>query len=319
MYNEDQKKEYLSYIGDDDFAITIQNYFKRIAEMEEYLGKDIADMNVNEAISALLTLNIRSVNYRSHVISCLRGYAEWVISTGRGTQDNQLNSIRVEHLSSEKAIRMQMLKDPNQLNEILRKVFPMDYNFPRRAERDSLILNLLYLGMTPEELQLLKKKDIQVEEMIIKSPLSDTVYTIDERIISLWEKCSESSVIEKSGARQGKDFFVCKLFDSDFLFRSMQGFSNKEMFRIQNFARTVNKIFRDYSKISDEVIYISIIGVRRSGLFYRIYLSEQGGLKITPKVISEIIDDKKIKPTSLNSRGRILYKDYIEWKTAFEL
>ena len=75
LYNEEIKKEYIDFESKNSDAI--RRYFQRIYDKENEYKKDIYDMNREELLDTITSLNIRREESRSHFISLLRGYIIW--------------------------------------------------------------------------------------------------------------------------------------------------------------------------------------------------------------------------------------------------
>lgn len=318
MYNEQQKQEYIEY--DSLNAQCIRFYFERIGEIELLYQKDIADMSVKELVTTLSSLNVRTISSRRHLISIVKGYIEWAIHNRKTNNDNKIENIKPDDIGSQYAITTQMLKSPEQVEEILNVAYVKGYSDKEnRAVRDKLIYWLLYSGMTIEELELLKKTDIDYEKKTIISPIFENIaYDIDDNIMSLWEKCCKITHIEKI---HGGSYSIanCKLVESDYLFRPVAGQTVEEKsFGKGSIVPIIYKIYNIYFEETGNYIKVSPINIKISGIYYKLYLLEKEGTKITSNIIIKYFNITGYKTKKvLLAKVRKYVVDYANWKEGF--
>lgn len=313
MYNSSQKEEYIAHEMIN--ATTIRQYFLRISPIESLFEKDIADMNVEELKAALTSLNVRSLLGRRHLLNIMRGYVGWAIYNKKTANENKIDNIKPEDISSNYAVRTQMLKSPEQVENILNIVAEKDYDGePNREIRDRLVYWLLYSGMNLEELNLLKKTDINFETKTVVSPVnSEKVYEINDTIAELWKEFASIFYIEDARGRTNE------LVDSDYLFRPLvrKNMENTRTFGVIQLGGITKNISKKYYEITGEYIMISPMNIQISGNFYRLYLLEESGIDITADVIIKYIG---ITLEDHTQKIKMVYryrKDYENWKEAF--
>ena len=75
MYNSRKKMEYIKHESTNSKVLV--NYFARIAKKEMEYHKDVINMTYQELRDTIESLTIRRSDTRAHLISALRGYANW--------------------------------------------------------------------------------------------------------------------------------------------------------------------------------------------------------------------------------------------------
>lgn len=319
MYNAGQKQEYINH--ETINATGLRQYFERLSGIEELYGKDIADMSAEEARAALTSLNIRSITTRRHFISLVKAYIDWAIYNGKTRNDNKIATLKPEDIGSHYSVVTQMLKSPEQIEHILGTAFGSVYaEQENRQARDSLIFWLLYAGMTINELELLKKTDINYAEKTVASPIEkDVVHSVDDNIVSLWRKCCEITYIERVGTRWGKDIIQAKLAENDYLLRIIAGTKDNadRTFGVNQMSILITKIFRAYFEATGEYIVVTPSNIKLSGIFYRLYQYEKSGNEVTVEIFSEYLRLKYETRVEMMDKSKRFRVDYAEWKDAF--
>jgi len=321
MYNEETKKEYIDFEKKNPEAM--RRYFQRISEKENEYNKDIYDMTKEELTDTITSLNIRREVSQSHFISLMRGYITWAKLYGKTNNENHINNITPESISSHEAIKNQMLKNPEHLQEILDNY--MDFvDYENRSKRDSLIFWLLYSGLELEEIQVLKKDDLNFESEIITTKDGKKI-NIDDKIVELWRHCSRMGYVEKKNTRAEfafkksnvSEYIKCNLEENNYLFRpTVKNKSTSDVIPLTTLRGIICNLFRDEDDNSNE-IKLSPINIKNSGIFYRLSLLESSGVKITLEIIAEkfYIDYKNKLELPLKTRKWRI--DYDDWKRAF--
>jgi len=329
MFNEKQKQDYINYEGVN--SITLEQYFKRIAPMERQYNKDITDMDADELKGTLSSLNIRREESRGHCISLLRGYINYMKLIGKTDNSSAINSITPESIPADNAIKSEMIKSADQLKEILDAAARYEYQ-DNRSIRDKLVMWLLYLGLTIEELRHLRKNALNDDGIVttsVKKAKNDTVsivtkkYKADENVLALWEECANMTFIEKDGSKYGKHAVNYELVDNEYMFRPIIGQKKagtdlQQPCNVTFFASIVAKIFKNYFELTGNNILVSPLNMRNSGIFYRLNLEEANGKEITPEVIAEEFDIEYTSTVGLSVKTRKWRKDYDNWKLAFK-
>ena len=319
MFNPIQKQEYIDYEKNNSVLLT--QCFKRLSECEKLFSKDVTDMTEEELKSLFSSLDIRREDTRSQIISLLRGYINWAKLTGKTDNNSAIFKLTAATVGSQNSIVQKMLKDKQQMEDVVDKGIDRGYFLQEnRAARDELIFRLLYEGLTIKELTILKKKDINLAEKTVVCASGKTI-EIDDKILSLWNQCTEMTKIEKSGERFGKDILYYDLVDGDIMFRTTLTKKTKTNDGLtQNvFMKIIAKIFAGYKDATSIEILATPANINASGGFYRTYLAEKNGEKITQNNIAKYLKkeydyDSEKQMLSAMRKWKI---DYEDWKIAF--
>jgi len=319
MYNEDQKLEYISFEATNSRTLT--RYFNRIAPREEFYDKDIADMSEEELKESLLSLNIRSITSKGHLISLIRAYINWCIENKKTENKNVAYNIKPEDIDSKHAIKIQMLRSPEQIRYILNTVYNPDiYKYTNRAIQNKLVFWLIYCGLRITELSSLKKTDINYDKKIVINPVNRNAhYDINDEVVFLWERQTKQTYIEKGGVHNKNDVYYYELIENDFLFRPIKGNNTdtERKYSVSLLASIIIVIFRDYYEQTSEKLRISPENIRLSGAFYKLYLREINGEQITPDMMIVVLGLTPSSDSDLRLLTRKYFIDYEEWKSAF--
>ena len=323
LYNEEDKKEYIEFERKNSDAV--RRYFQRIYEKENEYKKDIYDMNRDELFDTITSLNIRREESRSHLISLLRGYITWAKLYGKTKNESHINNITPESINSRETIKIQMLKNPGHLQEILDKSLNF-IDYENRSKRDLLIFWLLYIGLELEEIQSLKKDSLNYESKII-TVKSDKKIKADDKIAELWEHCVKMEYLEKKNSRAmyaSRKFNVSEytrqyLAENNYLIRPVSRKKDtNDCIPMATLRASMYSVFQDDSDDGKNTFKISPSNIRNSGIFYRLYMLESSGVEITPVVIAENFYIDYRNKSELLIKTRKWRIDYEDWKHAFD-
>ena len=322
LYNESDKREYIEFESKNSDAI--RRYFQRIHEKEKEYQKDIYDMSREELLDTITSLNIRREESRSHFISLMRGYITWARLYEKTKNENHINNITPESINSHGIIKIQMLKNPEQLQEILNN--RLDFvDYENRSKRDALIVWLLYCGLELEEIQVLAKDSLDYNSKIITTRTGKKI-TADDKIAGLWEHCAKMDYLEKKNNRAAaavrkfdvSEYIKQYLAENNYLFRPVStNYYSNDFIPLATLRACIYNIFQDDSSGEKNNPKISPSNIRNSGIFYRLYMLESSGVEITPAVVAEnfYIDYKNKLELPLKTRKWRI--DYDDWKYAF--
>ena len=322
LYNEEDKKEYIDFEGRN--SDSVRRYFQRIYEKKKEYKKDIYEMNRDELFDTITSLNIRREESRSHFISLMRGYITWAKLYGKTNNESHINNITPESINSHEIIKTQMLKSPEQLEQILNN--NLDFvDYENRAKRDSLIFWLLYCGLELEEIQALKKDSLDYENKIITTNTGKKIKA-DDKIAELWEHCVKMDYLEKKNSRAAdavRKFDISEytkqyLAENDYLLRPVsRNKDTNDFMPMATLRAVVHSVFQDDSDDEKSNLKISPSNIRNSGIFYRLYMLESIGIEITPAVVAENFYIEYKNKLELPLKTRKWRIDYDDWKHAF--
>jgi integrase len=311
MFNKEQKEEYLSSFSSNKDSI--QRIFKKTAITESLYNKDLADMSEKELVEVLGSLNLVRVKTRGITSSIIRNYIKWAILMGKTTNtDTSRYDFSLMQIKTSASLKNKMIKNPLQVKEILSASFSDGFfNQPNKEIRDSLIFWLVYSGLTLEEVQALKKTDIDTLNKVIKLPKGKFVSIIDKSIIPLWKQCKDISFIESvplnSTAKVSQ--INSMLVDSEFLFRPIVGkeLDRGNQVKISYLRSKIADIFKRYNEKTGSLILVSPRNLRISGTFYQVYQAEKAGAPAEAALSKYFTDYNAVELSEAKT-------DYNTWK-----
>lgn len=329
LYNRRQKEEYLKYEAERNQKSntkSLEGYFARLCPIEKKFKKDIVDMTIDEYREAISLLNITRVSYVGVCLSVLNGYHDWARRFGKTDNADMLMTIDPTSIDIEGAIRAQMIKDRDELEEII-LLSCHKFELKNTGVRDELILRLLYAGLEDRELGLLKKDSINKTGIILVECAEENgkpkIYQVDKKIIEAWGVWSNIDCIEFS--RRGGNVPMEPLVANDYLFRGIafrNSDSTKPVHRryfypvlVSMFERYEKKMGSGYRKSS------SPNQIRTSGKFNRLLEMERNGTDIALDVIEQMFELKVENMSGKKAYDAEIYKimdDYVGWKVAFK-
>ena len=323
LYNEKDKKEYIEFENKNPDAL--RRYFQRICEKENEYKKDIYEMSKEELMDTIISLNIRRSDSRSHFISLMRGYITWARLYEKIKTDSlPIDNITPEMISSHDIIKTQMLKNPEQLQEILNN--NLDFiDYENRSKRDSLIFWLLYNGLDLEEIQILKKDNLNSKNKIITTKSGKTI-EVDGKIFELWNYCSQMRYVEKKNSKaiyaarkfNTEEYTKLELVENDYLFRPpTRAKVTNDTIPLTSLRTCIYNLFQDESDDESSDIKISPSNIRNSGIFFKLYSLELNGTEITSKIIAKHFNIDYENTLELQLKTRKWRIDYDDWKNAF--
>jgi hypothetical protein len=317
MFNEIQKQDYLAFEVTNDG--NLKRYFVRIAPKETEYGIDLVDMNHQQVVDTLKSLNIRREESRGTLLSLLRGYANWCILNNKTTNENVINQVTPESLGSVETVADNMIGGPDHLNKIFEDALDYD-NYENKSKMSELLFRLLFEGITLEEIQSFTKKDINYDTNEIKTIHGMTVKVSDD-LARLWKECTTLTFYEKKNGRAEaskktnvNEYTKLDLVDNKYLFRTTV--SNKvndnDMITLDSLRKIILSVFTALERAT-----IPARNINYSGIFYKLYLLEQDGVEITPEIIAQYFRISHDENTRLAAVTRKWNIDFKDWKIAF--
>jgi hypothetical protein len=317
MYNAKQKQEYIDFEATNEGAM--RRYFVRIAPKEDEYSKDIIDMDLVQLLDSLKSLNIRRAESRGHLLSLLRGYRNWAYLNKKTKNKDVVGIVTPESIGTDEAVKVNMIGSPEHLQLIFDDA--LDYEFyENKSKMSELLLRLLYEGITLEEIQALKKTDIDYNGNKVKT-IHGTEFTVSDEIAQLWKQCAKMDYYEKKNGRalfsdkaNVNEYTKYDLEESVYLFRTIV--SNKSYPNTMMTLDALRKVLLSVFSACERKT-IPARNINYSGIFYKLLQAEKAGTVITPEVIAEyfrIAPNEKYYLANMTRKWRV---DYEDWKIAF--
>ena len=311
VFNENQKNRYLEF--DKKYYKEMLRLFKNLAPMEEKLNKDVAKMSPNEYRDTIQALDITWKSTIGQTLSMVARYIDWAFSNGLTDTVLQAETITAETIDNMSAISRKTLENPESLQKMIDVTFTAGAT--NKKYRDSLLVWLMYFGVTFDEVCNIKKTDVDYERKKVITGLGKE-YLLPDDVIYLCHRVSEMDCVEYMSSLR-----TMKLTDNDYLFRGVlgrQGNTTEPLIAVV--ARNyVSKIFQNYSEHTGEEYFIPPANIRLSGLFYNVYTLEKGGQVINKEFFQDYLKKIEFDESVTDYSARDYYLNYVDWKAAFKL
>jgi integrase len=318
IYNENLKQQYMEFDGAN--ADSIKRYFVRIASKEFDYSKDIVEMTQDELIDTFKSLNIRREESRGHFLSLIKSYVNWAILNDKTQNGNAIARITPESIGTEEAVKDNMIKSPEHLQEILDDALDRE-NYENKSKMCDLLFWLLYQGIRLEEIQALKKDSIDFNTNTVTTILG-TEFSLSDDIARLWKECATITYYEKKNGKSQyakssnvSEYVKYDLVDNKYLFRSIVGnkVNTNTMMNFNQLRKLIAYVFDACEKKT-----IPARNINYSGIFYKLYLLEKEGHSITPEIIAKYFRIKYNASSNLPTVTRKWRIDFEDWKLAFD-
>ena len=316
MYNAKIKEEFIDMAAPDSkTAARARRIFEEISQVEEYLGKDLCEMNADEAQLAL-GKSTQTARLWMPAITMLRRYVarcadEKGLDTARGVYEARDVNV-VDVLEN-------MVSDPGGLQSLLDRLF-----YPERELRIDCIYRcyywLAFAGLKLDDVFKINVADVDLESMVVH--FEDEEYPIYKEALPAFKNASTLNAFNAYSTW----FTEVKSWNRVVglqLLRGLRGMARKETFRNQ-----LNKFLEARAKAESRPTdnAPTYDRVQKSGLFYRVHVYESATdeRESFQRFADLDMADKTFKlhrGQSLEKRrdhkARMLRADYDKWRYAF--
>ena len=299
MYNEERKLKYLSESFPEDGYLYENNFntLNRVGDaVESEFDKDISDLSYGELMLGMSLLKPISWNSAYSYIECIKKYIDWCISNGlTKNMTNLADGIRPDNILNKDTSYETLLKDPDDLDNILLKT--VDPKGESVLNAYAVLLWMVYSGVDKNEAFNIKDDDFIYEDMsfmyhnkVISLPIQAKKWVI--------EYVNMDSYITQNG----KASYYIKKADIDNFIKLTRPANKYTMKRLEYLTTVLSK---EYNEITGDFRRISLNRIRKSGIFYRMFISEKNGHGPFDSITNTDLTLTPIK------------KDYKKWKAIF--
>lgn len=201
MYNQEIKKRFLASYNPGNVKKNAPDSIFSVLESQEIkLGKDLGEMNAEEASEVLHASGFNEYSTMRGVVNTLKHYTEWCLETQafpvipRGFFDITAGEIDIAP-----AVALSLFRDERELLMTLRLVRTFDQGYP-----EPVICCLAWLGLRIRETLILREEDVDLEARtisingeIVSSGFSDDIRRVFEQFID----CDSSEREHRLGFR----------------------------------------------------------------------------------------------------------------------
>lgn len=271
MYNPEIKERFLTeYEG--NRKIGARSNFEAIGIYEELCGKDLAEMQIYEAVEALKYIHIKTYGTAFGILSFVRSYVKWCAANSVFHNLNTgLSSLTVDDIDISDELKEMLFTSENELISAMRSVRLFDDGY-----YDIVVALFLWLGIPQKQITSIKINDVNLTDNIITFgdltiPFSDSV----KDVLSIYAKTKTGTRIKADGVRtvyrdDSFDTFVRKFCPIKQLGRKLTDS------QIDDALYMLNKAYVDYGN-SPRFTGGSLM---QSGALRRVYELEQRGIDV---------------------------------------
>jgi hypothetical protein len=258
-----------------------------------------------------------SYSARASLLTIARDYCKWCVDNNieEGATTENVDAITVKNIDPTQVIRMQRVKDWQELETKINDAFGIIDEKDYSAYQVYLLSWLAFVGIPVEDATYLKHSDIDLRNKIIRMTSTDVEIDIPDNIVELIKTINESEVMAVTNSI-GKtrlwdvergEFVICYV-------KSDHKVSSTREAKIHNILSRCYAYFNDrYLEKTGNAIKLSYNKIFESGKYNKLYKIEQAGKTITKDEIAQMFNTN-----TYNSAMRKL-TDYKQWKNAFKL
>lgn len=330
MFNEEFKNKFLSTIKNDNTKNNLRYFFAITEPFETELKKDLCLFTSEELLNMFNNygLSITSSSIESR-ISFMRLYFKWAVKMGCDDDIDALTYVRKSDYIT--GMIDKFVFSPKHLNEYLDSAFD-------KVELDTtdLIFRglfwLAFMGVPYKYAESISSKCVDLNEESVM--VGGEYYPMFAESIDVFRRLKTLQNFRFVHPLYKQDTWKDRL-DSDMLLRGFQR-SNSWKNKSVDDKKRHHTIASDATSklkraVNDGVIKASITyeSVRRSGIFYKMFLREQSGIEVnfTTFAMKEYSIDNDGKDAqdetsvraSVSRRRKHMTKDYECWKLAMSL
>lgn len=321
MYNSEIKEEFIKSIQSESTRSVVRYTLESTAKYEESLEKDLIFFSSEEIDNIITSEFGTSSASRTARVSFIRMYFRWASNNGMNNNIQSLKGLSTNVSSS--AMMDKYVFSPAHLSAYLDAVFDsIDLDTVDIISR--ALFWMAFCGVPIKDVETLKtncviEKDGGMMAAGIFYPLYDDALDVVVKLSKMKQFRLYNKIYASKYALRDRS-------DSDYLLRGIKRKDNKDV----SDGKRHRSVMSDASKKLKAAMKDGIISstmtyetVRKSGVFYKMYLREQAGIDVnfTTWIMSELsekhnIDDKESIKTTLKNRRRLMNADYKAWKEA---
>lgn len=290
MYNKIIKERFLSWFSKEKPTSRkiMTSYLGYVSAQEEALRKDIAEMDFNEAKSAVESADVVEYSTVRSMISALKRYAEWCseLEIFESPGDGVLR-LSATDINLDDAYRRMIFHSEEHFLSEVRKV--CDFS---EGKVTPVILVLMWLGLTAQDILELNDSHVDLESGVIATSNGTVVSGISNEILEILRiyKNTKTYIRDNRTAPYPvmKDMTVDSFIKMSYPLNSTK-FGQKN--RIEGIRQRVITANRDYQNIGlpPRLTQKNII---RSALLEKMWHDEQGGATINGDFIVKVFGGK---------------------------
>lgn len=315
MYNKTLKENYLNNLTAANIAQSSidrsRGYFEQFSNIEQAYNKDIATFLEDEYLQALKTIKAGTGRTVPTVHSRMKSYFIWCSENNHPCNVKLINMTASEITESIQT-ETPYFKNPQHLVAFTDKIFsPLTNNSMSNMYRAALYL--LYLGLSPENIMQLNKKDFNFDKFQIKC-CEEVVKIFPEFLLGLMYVWHQSYIVVDAG----------KTFQSKLLEGGEAPYIAGRGGKIQwaSIRKGITRAFDLRPSNVNSSLLITNKSVIVSGILYKIYVEEQENREVNFEPYLDELYSQTEKASQNNTKDIArfyLKKTYKKWKSSYDL
>jgi hypothetical protein len=316
-YNSQRKLEFLNSLVDEYEKVSINTLSLTLAKFGKFeydYECDLCDFSLSYIKASFALIASHSSRSNKKMLGFIKKYVYWCELNGKCKYGNESkwNLVEYNDIDVNYVFQIATIKSPESFQKMLDTV----YKTLNSSSEDSdmaymykVMLYLIYLGLTDEEVGQLKKSDINLSNKT--ATLGEKTILLDDYIIPYIKFIMDMKEVYmpvRGGAVAQKN-----LLDTPYLIRrTASGKPPVVDYVTQTWARwNCDSFNTKYRKETEEAISLSPLRIYDSGVYYKLYQREINGEKITANILKEYYNIEN----NFNITSRLY--DYNQWRTVY--
>ncbi len=274
MFNTELKEKYLAKFVQGPMHTQVRRLFERTSDIENRLGKDIAEFQLEELEGFFTAIDFAEPNYIRTTIGDLSSYADWYCAQ-QNLPDHHIREYKVDMFPYAEKLAPTIIKTPEELLRSIAAVYHVE-----TAQPVIPALCMAWLGVDLDDAIRLPTECVDVKAGKIYSANGSVIASdMPECVRKLLQEYSTVKTSERTKNQtypvyaDDLGFFIKRMVDKDSK-KVGQPISGKSM-------RAWITIFNDklHEQLPDSKT-LNYTNVQRSGNFYRLHQLDQAGVNV---------------------------------------
>lgn len=301
MYNSDQKLRFIHDITTSaTVALGYERIFNRSEKIELLYSRDMCLMTREQIADVISEFTASKSSTTKGYIRQIRTYIRWCYDNGLSESYVEIDETNVDR---DTQIINAMVKDPTDLQERLNILFDKESELTKDL-RYRCYFWLAFMGITKDDMPKITTDDVDVALRIVE--LNNTVYQIPECAVDAFKACASQTFFYVSAFNMQ---YKSERADTNVLLRA-----SKDV--ILSKSLSLSSTIDRRRKERHAIFTLRYSDILLSGMFYRMYLSEQDGVPVDFK---GAIAENTHKQSTVSRKNKRYKAEYYAWKKAFNL
>lgn len=309
MYNQEIKERFLAESLGNKNENTLRAKFDAIGIYEEQVGKDFAEMSMEEALTAMSEARTNTYGSAFSLLSLMRNYVKWCDDNVVFIGVNQsLVHLEIDDIDISKSLSELLFKNEMELMKELRSIREFEDGYT-----EAIILLLGWIGIEQKDVLSITSSDVDLQEKRVFLKKYDKFVSFSDNIAYAFSRYEKTKVGSRSSGGDSRLVYRDDSYDRFVRKYCAKGQLGKD-FTPTQVKHAVNKLNLAYVQNGNEPRFTGS-NVVMSGALYRVMLLEKSGVDVfSIKNKNAVLDSFFVKAKLHEVLW--LYKNY---KRAFSL